>query len=1779
MRQVFFNSFKEKILKGQVPDVITASGIPFTSEFLDTYDNTDISIEQYRTLSDFDSYSEGNSATKFEDTKFKYSEYGIEYSGYYDNDVSEKPLFINPDNYQEFLQIYSGEIRYEDPYVKNKFDGYVSDDANVNSGFYYVAKKSQLKWIADRCNDDSNFNNRITVVLGDDIGNPDGSMPTVLDTVIGKNPKKPFSGIFDMNGHKLSNLIFSCQENSNGLIGYLSPDGIVRDAIVQDLTFRCMNKISLDKIRDDCSDVVAGGLVGTNYGTVENIITSGTVQFNGFCPEVYLTENKYEYESYDVTVNNRDYNCFFPSKFCINSIYNVIPYVGYFAEGADSYFNDIADPMLTLSGVLNPTNLYLSTQNNIKCLLGLKFKMYGAGDDIVDTSYNYDHYLEGKLANSILYDQSSVELAHVIPENPTYVQKSNNGDGYHPLNDNSYFADVYRQKDLGNGNVQLFPPLITTENDQRIPDKVLANTLTNLVKISSWNEKQEQDIGDATTYTQYAYLDSEYGSYLARQIRDQILMYMSRGEKVTTHQKMNPYSRIAYFGSPIVGNNFGTIRMIDCHHTIREAQDTFVGFIGNVCGKENCGDIYDVNSVLDIEVDPSSAHAERMNVYTNNLNFKPDYPEDYANLVNVFGYNWDYYQSPDGLNADELEIYSAVSASAVKVTDRFYRYHDLGTGTYSGVKEDKLSNYTFNRLDYTEHVRESNQYCNFNLTDLTEEETSATASKIPEEIRRSKLKLNIEGGNNKPDDFSVQLSIVPSAVSTYSTFKLFNPYDASKRDNVYERLNLTASDVQNGFKNISVQHLDYNQLGDACKFTSLQDQPDFGSIGDYKLTMEDVMNYCPSFTGNLGKTIDNAYDFAKNIMDAKVAIGCEMLANPELRTDYQFPGGNSPFTTDAGLFGTTNNNGPYVIPAHTGPNDSDSDYTIGRSYIADMCWYMQPGSYPADTTNGPIAYDTSVVQYLGIECESAVLNSGNTANRINYFCSIAPNGRWDLYGSKLGKFDSDTFNERDNYSKAAIPRSVLEIDVRSGAEQLTYKLAEAASSTDGWNEIIGNSRYDVAINKIYVPVANRTQNDAYQSSSFEGVNVSGIYIHEKAQKRRWKYLSDRLPAAADKEDPEQVGNLDKMYIDMSVYVKTGKDYKVYPMIAEIPVNEMYLPISCVKGTSKIGPITVDYYSEDLANTKQASNIYFRMVKYFHLIPAYDMYDTAEDEIAYRLKSIYNIGGICGMINHSQRFIEHGSYDLLRNGYSSSDFVGTNRAETGSIRNCCIKVTDKTIKYINDTLLSEKVDGKLVEKNDHTIAIANKFGGVAAVYEYRQNDMGTSPSTMLQSADLDALQRIDFQKFKIDSVTVAGPDDFYTGEVVSPEEASGRDLFKTFDKVFSPLIEWCNVSNVLDTTNFFLINDERNWENLRYCTRQSSNFPIAGNIHQALGVSDWDMLNGPGSFIGQTDARVIKDAWPVIDLERAAPTPEEEANLPKILERMFNRVGSNSTGISTVVSASDKYPRLSFTKRYDLLPSILLNVNGFNLYGDIDDPDTTTFNTHMSPVANASCSEYNDIYEQTLSGNGHFINRKLSKPILTAPVALHGAYYDLAMASRVSSMPILNQRLIDFFTWRYVTSGGITDRYFTWDYDRVEVDKSPLLFTIKYKKSNWTRGLWIHQHDRADYVDKLQYPMRDDEVINDGSNVHLGYMPSTRGIVKLMNTLDLDVEDEMYDEGRSVDGEDFRGILLFDTSDGSLITLFDRGYGADLDNGSYIAELKKKARIGGIMYGLLAELKV
>jgi hypothetical protein len=1832
MREVFFNSFKEKILNGQVPDVFTVSGTPVTSDFFDTFDNETIRLDQYKSLDDFDKYANGNGTKTLEETTFKYEEYGVEYSAYYDNDVSEKPMFVNLENWDSFLQIYSGEIGYDDEYVKRKFDSYIYEsDENVNSGFYYVQKKSQLKWISERCNEKENFNNRIVVVLGDDIGGTAEGYQ-LLDTVICSDPNRPFQGILDFNGHRVSNLIIECKENSNGIVGYLGTDGIVRDAILNDVRFKCSNKISLDKIRSDCSDVVVGGLVGTNYGRVENVVTSGDVEFNGFCPEVYLASNKYEYTPYDNIENNTNYNCFFPNKFCINSLYNVIPYVGYFCEGADSYFNDIADPRLRVElkdsydDLAWNRSLWRLTKNNINALLGIrsapeKTLLYYADPEM---NYNLDHFSETSLGIDTVLDLRTARLTDHIGIETSFASVSLTEKGWpvHADKTDTGFADVFRNAWCS--------PMISMEDDQSFPDRVLTNSLESIQTFKSWNEFQELEIKEASQYIDCDERNDnewDYGAYIAKQIRDELLLASTskHNQQVTIHQKMNPYSRIAYYCSPVVGNNFGTIENIDCRHVLRESRDTFVGFIGNVCGKQNCGTIKNVNSLIDIAEADSSAAKLASRVYTENRTLMPEYPAEYQNMVNVFGYNWDYYQSPYGIDSAESEKYSETSASAVLASDKFYTFHDVDC---SGVMLKKLDDheyetayqgYVFNRLsvDRSSDTSAAQRYCNFKLPGFDSEDSASIGNKIPESLRNAKLKLNVRCNEEYDlDTFSIDLKIPYSAAVERSTFKLYNPYDDLKEDNIYQKLQIDSGALIDGLRGLTglVQHMDLSYLGDACKYLSENDP---GCVEDEEdVKIYDVLNYCPSFSGECGLTKNNAIEFARNVMNAKVAVGCELLLNPSLNPrdheHIQYIGTNNDdeHVTDE-----------YVIPPYTGPNEDDEPMELGDD-LPDFRWYAAPGIYEEDTYEGPkafkpeifavvpsaVSYDSATHRY---HSDKKTVSYNRNANYPNYFCSVNSAGYWDLCGSTsndLGPWN-EAFKNGLNYYETGIPKTMLSITPRDGDESirgLGDLLASAAHENEGFAEIVGDE-YEVVVNKISIPIANRTQNKIYLSESIEGLSdASGVYLDYRRQEYLWDYQRDESGQIVENgiilprpiEDDEGVctaGNLDYLYIDLSVIVKNedhpaGEDSVLaYPMIVKMPISRLRLPISAVRVTSPAVERTVDKYSEDLANYIDGTvKLKERTVDYYHLVPAFDVLDRRGETIEYKLKSIYNVGGICGMINHCVSYAERGNYGVPLEYQRGRDAFHRNMASCGSIEDCKIRFTERTFDFIDRTLLKKIEEGKPSELNDRTISIANKFAGVAAIYEYRQNDVGTSPWSDIDGCGPDTLECLYSQKFKMKNIYVGGSEDFYTGVSPSEDEYKNRSLFRVFRKTFSPFIEWANVSNILDTTNFFLLTDRESVQNT-YRSRHSSNFPIGCNIQQPWNVTN-DLL-----WTGQSledDPYIIGLRHPVIEYGRTWPTTEEKdrsggRGLVQFWE-MFP-VGTQLHGETT-----DRFfPRLRSTKTYHLMPSVLFELSDVWLYGDYE--DDKYFRLHMSPVANAPCSEYNDVYLQMFGGNPNFVNRKLCKPTMNAP--LKNDSKTLSM-SRAQSLSIFGYRpenifLLEAFQKRYDANGGITDRYFTWDYEMKSVedlgrDKSPLEFRIRYgRDSSGRRGLWIHQNDPyAEDPNRpwIQYEMSSDGCVNDGSNVHLGYLPSERSIITLLNRSDENdsLSENQYEEGRAVNGEDFRGILLSD-SNRELVCFIDAGYGHDLTSGCYVAQLPAKRTFaderGERAYGLLAEIKV
>lgn len=1848
MREVFFNSFKEKILKGQVPASFECSGVPVNSNFFDNYDNTDIALEQYRNLEDFETYSKNVSGTDSLDScLFKYKSFGVEYSAYEPDDLSDKPIFVNPDNWDKFLHVYSTDVSATSgvlaTYLWNSDSGDIQtteDIENTNSGFYYVTKKSHLNWIANRTNDENNFNNKIKIVLGDDIGNLNDR--DTLESMICTSPERPFQGVFDMNGHKLINKRFVCKSNSNGLIGYLGPRGVVRNGIVQDILFANQQKISLDKIVQDCSDVVVGALVGTNYGTVENIITSGEMRFDGFCPEVYTVGNKYEYTQGDSTNANSAYNGFFPNKFCVNSIYNVIPYVGYFNEGADSFYDDIANSIYTdcTDSLETRDGLVNVIVNSCNVSLGYA--------DVANLPQSFrpglSMYHEPKCSVNDGFDQASVKMTKIMPS-------TKNG---------FWGSDYYRQfyGDVGycpSGSYKngFYSPMVTTEYTQLFLDSVLCNTIDNLGSWKTYDEEDDYPISkllgsdDNTMFDK----DFDHGSYIAQQIMDTVVLFMKRGnEKITPHQRMNPGARIAYFCSPIVGNNFGKIQKIDCRHWIKESSDTFVGFIGGVCGKQNCGTINGVTTLFDIRENDmtSSADSGCQNMYrsyTNEYEFKPEYGDDYHNLVNVFGYNYDYYQNANGLATEELEAYSANSGNCVKVSQRFYEFDSFVCSGVNGncyLDDDKNpfgSPWTFNSYDNRDVELFSN--CNFSVNSSA---TSATiGSGIPEAVRDAKLTF----GPPSADLSNAQLSdaqkseIRDSLLSmgatnlfrmTYSPavfqkedevfpnqgeIKLFNTWNDKWKSNVSVPLWSASADIDEELSTIefTVRHLDIDYLGDAAKGFDDRDEPDGLNTctkadgSSYELTLEDVMTYAKAFSntdsanGGIGFTRTNAANFAKNIMSAKVAIGCDMLSNSAFDPSKIYPGYEKPFDPMNGPFGTTNSNTGsqdddwvptdydklFVIPSGTGPNDTTTDWKIfsDSDNGPDFCWYMPPGTYVGGS-NGPEAKATKT--QFDFRTSASIDTVNENARNPNFFCSIREDMKWDLVGNDN--------NSRDKQRDFGVQRSLITVTpMQTDALKAKAKtiLAKIIGNTDALEKLVTpeeaeqisgdklawlyGAEWSARINTIRIPLAGRTQNGASKIGYFGNTSVSGLSgIYYTEQNSDPSVLVRKREdgkgeiVSLDAEEERKIGNLDDMYIDMSILAPADEDGAMREMqvILRIPIQKITIPISAVRELSteenlQVGKYTFDFANEFVGNDKMKYNL--RHVNFYPLIPAYDKEDQNGTQIGFQLKSIYNIGAVAGMINHSENFIEYGNYEDLTNTQAELVRGSVNRATCGTITDVHAVMTKNAADFINRLTKVTEVDGEIDDANDRVIGVASKFAMIAPVYEYHQNEMGTScfsgetkeeanTNGLMVLAQVDQSQN-SAQLTNIENVII-------DGEV-------GVDLTKINDRLFKPVIEWANVSNVLDYNNFFMKRSGITTSHTQYVPFQSSNYPECINImHNVCSMAGdyWFDLKALG--LGRSWDR--RDAWPIRSREIVA--------------------GSDTYGNSDQCISTDEYFRFgsvyfdntirnTMSKTYHLFPEWLFNVSNLRILNDGEEIQGTDLEIHMSPTCDSPNSDYYDVFQQMLDGSPNFAFTKLYKSMMTAPVTLNK--YSPGVTFDPPSIPeMYNSWIFEVNRVRDLTE--VRDRYFTWDYDMREKSNHELSFHVQYAKKSGIRGLWIHQVDReSDGVPFLKYAMKGaNECMNDGGCVRLGYMPSEWALIQLMNRPDDNSKPgNWFDEGIAVSGDDYRGMLLVDKKSNDLVCMLDAGYGRDIDSGCYIWEFDKRTDFGPenatSAYGLLAQI--
>ena len=311
---------------------------------------------------------------------------------------AERPSYVDSDNWEEFNAKYPKQVHlYHFFFVPGGalYREYETDELDLEGnrikkprGFYYVETTEELKWCAEKVNGIVNgnksevYNNKINIVLGDNIGYGkalDGEYKQI-DFSIGSDIDRPFEGIFYGNGYIIQNIELVCNGNSTGIIGYLGSQGLIHTVRVAGHNLiRCNKKLNISHMMKDACDINAGFLCGKNNGTISDVTFTGKVTFADFIPGVYTVRNKTDEGGN--AFDNPDVNTYYPDYLCINSIANIVPYIGYFNEGVFGTWAYSAGPSLF------PTNYFSASNKGY-----WKSNAVYAGDVSVGHASNYFPY-------------------------------------------------------------------------------------------------------------------------------------------------------------------------------------------------------------------------------------------------------------------------------------------------------------------------------------------------------------------------------------------------------------------------------------------------------------------------------------------------------------------------------------------------------------------------------------------------------------------------------------------------------------------------------------------------------------------------------------------------------------------------------------------------------------------------------------------------------------------------------------------------------------------------------------------------------------------------------------------------------------------------------------------------------------------------------------------------------------------------------------------------------------------------------------------------------------------------------------------------------------------------------------------------------------------------------------------------------------------------------------------------------------------------------------------
>lgn len=437
-----FNDFKRRLLAGDVEEKFDCTAYLLNSAYEAIMENNLYA----RTVNDF---TKANSTALYLDTNNKLAGKAIENCTAYQNTYYRIPEISEDDEDTGMYTIvnsanvsaFSALLGINGDFSASRFSDYLKK----YSYFYMVSRADEFARLVKDCKE--NEYETFAVVLADDIEH------VVVDsTCFGSTRAKPFRGVFDGNGYALHVAGINAKKRSNGIFGYIAEEGVVRNLIIKAdelsnytnnaITIQNAATISLDTIKAGEGDVKIGVLAGVNNGTVENILLSADIIYDGnLTPEVYFVQNKCNSTSVvsnawmqlpanlrssltnSVSLSSFD-NFFYPTQLCINSYANIIPYVGYFNEGCinqsatNTYKLD--DPMYTLSAEKytypndddGPNTLFMPDIATFNCAkVGQKI------DDLGRTNSKYNEWYLGHKGYDTDYALTTATTFRMGPNN------------------------------------------------------------------------------------------------------------------------------------------------------------------------------------------------------------------------------------------------------------------------------------------------------------------------------------------------------------------------------------------------------------------------------------------------------------------------------------------------------------------------------------------------------------------------------------------------------------------------------------------------------------------------------------------------------------------------------------------------------------------------------------------------------------------------------------------------------------------------------------------------------------------------------------------------------------------------------------------------------------------------------------------------------------------------------------------------------------------------------------------------------------------------------------------------------------------------------------------------------------------------------------------------------------------------------------------------------------------------------------------------------------------